>query len=175
MENLSYPIGQFVYQGKYSAEQRKQLIFQIAETPTLLREALSNLSEAQLDTPYRPEGWTVRQVLHHIPDSHLNAYIRFKLTLTEDTPTIKPYLEEKWANLADTFQTPIDVSLALLEATYFRWVMVLKNMKDSDFDRTYFHPESQKTFTLDEALGLYVWHGKHHIAHITSLRKRMGW
>jgi uncharacterized damage-inducible protein DinB len=175
MEDLRYPIGDFEYKGWHTAQERNHLIFQIAETPTLLREALAGLSEAQIDTPYRPEGWTLRQVAHHVPDSHLNAYIRFKLALTEDNPTIKPYHEERWATLPDTFLTPIEVSLALLEATHFRWLMILKQMHEKDFERTYFHPASQKTYTLDEVLALYVWHGKHHIAHITSLKTRMGW
>ncbi|GAB4466717.1 MAG: bacillithiol transferase BstA [Thermoflexibacter sp.] len=175
MEDLRYPIGKFAYKGAYSAQEKDQLILQIAEIPALLREAVNGLSENQLDTPYREEGWTVRQVIHHLPDSHANAYIRFKLALTEDNPTIKPYHEDRWATLPDTFHTPIEVSLAMLEAIHFRWVMLLKNMQEKDFEKTYFHPESQKVFNLEYVLGMYVWHGQHHIAQITSLRARKHW
>lgn len=175
MEDLRYPIGKFEYRGWHTAQERKAMILQIAQIPSLVREAASGLSEEQLNTPYRPEGWTVRQLLHHIPDSHMNAYTRFKLALTEENPTIKPYEEDKWAQLPDTFHTPIDVSLAMLEVIHFRWVMLLQHISEEDFMRTFVHPASQITYTLDKALAMYVWHGTHHIAHITSLRKRMGW
>jgi len=175
MEDLHYPIGKFAYKGWHTAQERKGMTLQIAEIPSLLREAVSGLSEEQLNTPYRPEGWTVRQLVHHVADSHINAYTRFKLALTEENPTIKPYAEDKWAMLSDTFQTPIEVSLALLEAIHFRWVMILKNMSDQDFAQTFLHPASKTTSTLDQALAMYVWHGTHHIAHATSLRERMKW
>lgn len=175
MEELRYPIGKFEYKGWQTATERNALILQFAEIPSLLREAVANLTDEQLNTPYRPQGWSVRQVLHHVPDSHANAYIRFKLALTEDNPTIKPYLEDKWAQLPDTFLTPVDVSLAMLEVIHFRLVMILKQMSEKDFERTYYHPQNQQTTTLDYVLGMYVWHGKHHIAQITSLRQRMRW
>ena len=140
-----------------------------------MRKAAAGLTPKQLDAPYRPGGWTVRQVLHHVPDSHLNAYIRFKLALTEDTPTIKPYYEARWANLADTRKTAVETSLALLENLHARWVTLLRLMQPKDFARTYFHPDHGKALTLDWALAMYAWHGSHHVAHITSLRKRMGW
>lgn len=175
MEDLRYPIGKFAYKGMHTAQERKKMILQIAEIPSLLRDAATGLSEEQLDTPYRPGGWKVRQLIHHVADSHINAYTRFKLALTEESPTIKPYAEEKWAMLPDTFQTPIEVSLALLEAIHFRWVMILKNLSDADFARTFVHPASQITFTLDHALAMYVWHGTHHLAHLTSLKERMKW
>jgi hypothetical protein len=133
------------------------------------------MTEAQLDTPYRDSGWTVRQVLHHVPDSHMNAYIRFKWTLTEDTPTIKPYFEERWANLEDTRVTPVDISMNMLDALHQRWVLLMKAMKDDDFKRIYIHPQYGKQFSLEGVLGLYAWHGKHHLAHITKLKERMRW
>ena len=134
----------------------------------------ASLNDAQLDTPYREGGWTVRQVVHHVPDSHMNAYVRWKLALTEDQPTIKPYEEARWAELADTKSTPIDVSLALLDSLHDRWVRLLRSVKDSDFARTFRHPD-HGVRTLDWMLLLYQWHGKHHTAHITQLRKQRGW
>ncbi len=140
-----------------------------------MRAAVKGLTPKQLDTPYRPGGWTVRQVLHHVPDSHLNAYVRFKLALTEDTPTIKPYYEARWANLADTRKTPVETSLALLDHLHARWVTLLRSLRSKDFAHRFFHPDHGKALTLDWALAMYAWHGPHHVAHITSLRKRMGW
>jgi uncharacterized damage-inducible protein DinB len=151
------------------------LIAAIAETPGLLRGAVRGLSPDQLGTPYRPGGWTVKQVVHHVPDSHLNAYTRFKLALTEDEPTIKPYNEAAWAELPDSRKVPIDVSLDLLDALHLRWVAVLRSMDPADFNRTLRHPEHGKIFTLRQMLGLYAWHGRHHVAHVTSLKKREGW
>ena len=175
MEDLKYPIGKYHYAGWHSAEARKALIMELALLPTSYREITTGLTDIQLDTPYRPEGWTLRQVIHHVPDSHANGYIRFKLALTEQQPTIKPYDEAKWAELPDTFQTPIEVSLAMLEVIHFRWITLLRNLSEEQFKATYFHPESKTVNTLDYSLGMYVWHGKHHLAQIESLRTRMKW
>jgi uncharacterized damage-inducible protein DinB len=139
-----------------------------------MRAALSGLSAQQLDTPYREGGWTLRQLAHHVPDSHLNAYIRFKLALTENIPTIKPYEQGAWARLKDTEQTPVEVSLTLLDALHQRWVVLLNSMRPEDFRRKLNHPESGVQ-DLDRVLALYSWHGNHHLAHITSLRERMDW
>jgi hypothetical protein len=171
--DLSYPIGKFNYQGPYSSDERRRFIDQIAAAPERLRAAVEGLSESQLGTAYRPGGWTVRQVAHHVPDSHMNAFIRFKLALTEDRPTVKPYDERRWAELADV-QTPIETSLALLEALHHRWVAVLRAMTPDDFARKLKHPELGE-INLDRYLAMYAWHGQHHVAHITELRKRMGW
>jgi len=154
-----YPVGPFQWEGKWDDEARQRAIEDVAE---------------QLDTPYRPGGWTVRQVVHHLPDSHLNAYTRFKLALTEERPTIKPYDEQKWAELADTKKTPVETSLALLEALHQRWVVLLRSPAATDFARGFAHPE-RGAMTLDGTLALYSWRGRHHVAHITSLRERMGW
>jgi len=172
--DLSYPIGKFSYSGESTPEQRSQSIAKIASTPPRLRAAVKGLSPVQLDTPYRPGGWTVRQVLHHVPESHMNAYIRFKLALTEDVPTIKPYMEDRWAQLRDIPHTPIETSLALLDHLHLRWVTLLKTLEPSDFARAFRHPELGVQ-SLDRSLAMYAWHGAHHIAHITALRERMGW
>jgi uncharacterized damage-inducible protein DinB len=173
-DDIRYPIGQCQYDGELTEDQRKQLIGDIAEAPGRLRLTVRGLSAEQLDTPYRPDGWTVRQVVHHLPDSHLNAFIRFKLALTEDKPTIKPYHENLWAELPDSRTAPVEISLALLESLHSRWVVLLRSMTPSDFARTFVHPE-RGVQTLDRTLALYAWHGNHHIAHITTLRKRKGW
>ncbi|MBF8248316.1 MAG: putative metal-dependent hydrolase yfiT [Bacteroidetes bacterium] len=173
MEDLQYPVGKFRPKPEITETERQQLIKQIAEAPKKLRQAAAGLSKKQVDTPYRPGGWTVRQVVHHVPDSHLNAYIRFKLGLTENQPTIKPYEQQLWAELADA-KAPIDISLNLLDAVHQRWLIILKTMKPQDFARTINHPESGIQ-NLDRVLQLYAWHGRHHTAHITSLRDRMGW
>ncbi|MFN8354892.1 MAG: putative metal-dependent hydrolase [Spirosomataceae bacterium] len=175
MQSLSYPIGTFNYTGPYTTEVRAQLIAEIESLPQRLREAVASLEPYQLDTPYRPEGWTVRQLLHHVPDSHANGYIRTKLTLTEDTPTIKPYLEDAWAHLPDTELVPVETSLTMLEVIHERWVAIWKSMKPEQFERRYFHPESKDYVSLDTQLGLYAWHSNHHLAHVTELNKRMGW
>jgi hypothetical protein len=174
MSDLRYPIGKFVMEGEITNARRPELIQHIAETPAKLRAAISGLTDEQLDTLYRPGGWTVRQVVHHVPDSHLNAYIRFKLALTEQEPTIKPYDEKLWAELHDVRNTPIEVSLQLLEALHKRWVILLQSLKPEDFARTLFHPENG-AMKLDTMLRLYAWHGRHHVAHVTSLRERMDW
>ncbi len=174
MSDPRYPIGQFTYQGVQDAAQRSQCIAAIAQTPTRLRAAVAGLSDAQMDAPYRQGGWTLRQVVHHLPDSHLNAYVRFKLALTEDKPVVKTYDEEKWAALPDTQLTPVEVSLALLDSLHRRWVKVLEAMSSADFARQFNHPD-RGLMTLDQLLALYAWHGPHHIAHITTLRERRGW
>ena len=174
MEDLRYPIGRFNGQGPANEKERKQMIDTIAALPQRLRQAVKGLSQQQLDTPYRPEGWTVRQVVHHVPESHMNSYIRFKLALTENTPTVKPYDESAWAQLPDVQQTPIELSLGLLDSLHSRWTTLLRSMSESDFRREFRHPEIG-VLTLDKNLGLYAWHGAHHLAHITKLRERMGW
>ncbi len=174
MMDLRYPVGTFIFQGPLSSPERLRLIDQIAATPEKMRNAVAGLDEGQLDTPYRPEGWTVRQVVHHVPESHMNSYIRFKLAITEDAPTIKPYFEDRWAQLDDANQAPIELSLDLLEALHDRWVWFLRSLKDKDFQRTFLHPELGSV-SLDKNIALYAWHGQHHVAHITSLRERMGW
>jgi uncharacterized damage-inducible protein DinB len=172
MSDPSFPIGKFHYDGPPSAEQKHQFLDEIAQTPANLRAAIKGLSDAQLDTPYRDGGWTVRQVVHHLPDSHMNSYVRFKLALTEDEPTIKTYAEDRWAELADTKATPVEVSLTLLETLHDRWVRLLRSLTLEDWKRTFRHPE-HGPMTLEKALAMYAWHGRHHVAHITGLRKRM--
>jgi hypothetical protein len=175
MADLRYPIGPFqLNDDDLTDAEREQLIEQIARTPSLLKEAVAGLTDEQLDTPYRPGGWTVRQVIHHVPDSHLNSYIRFKLALTEDAPTIKPYDEAQWAALSDSKQTPIEVSLAMLDALHERWVILLRSLSAEDFKRAFRHPE-RGLISLNRNVALYAWHGRHHVAHITSLRDRMNW
>jgi uncharacterized damage-inducible protein DinB len=172
--DLRYPLGRFKLEGTPTDDDLRRSIDEIAEAPAKLRAALEGLSAEQLDTPYRPDGWTVRQVVHHVPDSHLNSYCRFKLALTEDEPTIKPYREERWAELADSRSTPIEVSLALLESLHQRWVVLLKSLEPAEFSRAFRHPEIG-LITLAQNVCLYAWHGRHHTAQVTSLRERMGW
>src|SRR5499427_6782367 len=174
MEDLRYPVGRFQRPQSLEAKQRRTAIDTIAEAPTQLRAAIKGLSDSQLDTPYRPEGWTVRQVVHHVPDSHLNAYVRFKLALTEEDPTIKPYAEGRWAELADTKATPVEVSLTLTDSLHDRWVRLLRSLDADDWKRTFRHPELGP-MTLEKTLALYAWHGRHHVAHITELRKQKSW
>jgi hypothetical protein len=174
MTDLRYPIGKFKYDGPTTPEQKEELLSQIGQAPSHLRAAVKGLSDQQLDTPYRPEGWTVRQVVHHVPDSHLNAYIRYKLALTENEPTIKPYAEDRWARLADTQATPVEVSLAMLDSLHDRWVRLLRSLQPEDWNRSFRHPELGLV-SLEKNLALYAWHGRHHVAHITSLRERNGW
>jgi uncharacterized damage-inducible protein DinB len=172
-EDLSYPIGKYDKETKITVDQRKQFIKEIAELPNELREAVQNLSDGQIDTPYRPEGWTVRQVAHHVGDSHLNSFIRFKLALTEDNPTIRPYAEDLWAKTAE-YKMPVEVSLSLIDSIHQRWTALLESMSDEEFARTLNHPETG-LWTLENLLGMYVWHGKHHTAHINNLKKRNNW
>ncbi|MGA9528895.1 MAG: bacillithiol transferase BstA [Terriglobales bacterium] len=173
MSDPRYPIGKFSYTGAVSAEQKKQFLDEIEQAPTRLLEAVRGLSDVQLDTPYRDGGWTVRQVVHHVPDSHMNCYIRFKLALTENEPTIKPYMEDRWAELPDSLQ-PIENSLAMLEILHRRWMIILRNLSDADWKLTFRHPELGP-MTLEKTLALYAWHGRHHVAHVTRLKERMGW
>jgi hypothetical protein len=175
MADLRYPIGKADLSVPVTPERRPPLIAEIANAPAALRASVAGLSPRQLDTPYRPGGWTVRQVVHHVPDSHANAYIRFKQALTEEMPVIMAYDEAKWAELPDTRAVPIDASLAMLDALHIRWVGLLRGMPADAFARGYRHPEYQQTFTLDQALVLYAWHSRHHVAHITALRTREGW
>ena len=172
---LRYPVGKFDFDAAVNEADYPKLIAAIAETPVALRSAVAGLTPDQLETRYRPGGWTVKQVVHHVPDSHLNAYTRFKLALTEDEPTIKPYDEAAWAELADSRKVPIGVSLDLLDALHLRWVALLRSMDTDDFNRGLLHPEQGRVLTLKQMLGLYAWHGRHHVAHVTSLKKREGW
>lgn len=174
MEELKYPIGEFITQ-PFSEKLFGEWLIDIKNLPQHLENAIVNLNEAQLDTPYRDGGWTVKQVVHHVADSHMNAYIRFKLGLTEDNPTIKPYDEAAWADMSDTKNIPINISLTLLHSLHCRWYEVLRNMTTDDLKRTVFHPQHKKEFTLWDLLGMYAWHSRHHTAHITSLRERMKW
>jgi hypothetical protein len=167
MTDLQYPIGRFTFPQSTTTEQLQAWIREIARTPQEMRAAVSGLSNEQLDTPYRPGGWTVRQVVHHVPDSHMNAFVRFKLALTEDQPTIKPYDEARWAVMADA-TLPVEPSLDLLEALHLRWIRILESMSERDYQRAFAHPESG-VWRLDQCLAQYAWHGRHHVAHITSL------
>ena len=173
--DLRYPIGKFSFPEQVTDAQRRQYTDEIAAAPAALRAAVAGLSPEQLDTPYRPGGWTVRQVVHHVPDSHLNAYTRIKLALTEEEPTIKPYEEARWAELPDMRTVPIGVSLTLLEALHERWMGVLRALSPSDLERRYRHPEHGRLLTIGQTMALYAWHGRHHVAHITALRERSGW
>jgi uncharacterized damage-inducible protein DinB len=173
--DLRYPVGKFNRPtAMLTPDQRRELVDQIAATPARMREAVSGLNESQLDTPYRDGGWSVRQVVHHVPDSHMNAYTRVKLALTEEQPTIKPYDEAAWAKLNDVRDTPIETSLVLLETLHSRWDTILRKMTDADFERTLMHPD-MGVMTLDAVIAMYAWHGRHHVGHITSLRARSGW
>lgn len=174
MTDLRYPIGRFSPPDSFTNAFRADAIETIADTPARLRAAVLGLDEDQLDTPYRPGGWSLRQVVHHVPDSHLNAYVRLKLALTEMAPVIKPYDESAWATLADSVSVPVEVSLTLLDAVHHRWVALLRAMRDEDFRREYVHPDTGR-HTLDHLVALYSWHGPHHVAHITSARAMHGW
>ena len=172
--DLRYPIGAYEPKSTLAADERNIAIAQIAELPRQMREAVGGLSGGQLDTPYRAGGWTVRQVAHHVPDSHMNAYVRMKLALTENEPTIKPYDESLWAELADSRETPVEISIALLEFLHVRWDFLLRSLPPRDFARRLIHPASG-VMTVDNLVHHYAWHGRHHVAHITSLRRREGW
>ncbi|MNC31769.1 putative metal-dependent hydrolase YfiT [compost metagenome] len=174
-DEMRFPLGPFQWEGEWNEELKAAWIQGVKELPSRLREAVEGLTEEQLDTPYRPEGWTVRQVVHHLADSHMNSFIRFKLALTEAEPSIKPYREELWTELADASSAPVGLSLKLLEALHERWGLLLDSMKEEDFNRTFYHPENKETVPLKKALPLYEWHGRHHTAHITVLRGRMNW
>ncbi len=172
--SLSFPIGEFVPK-PFSGALKQEWILDVQALPAMLESAVSNLDEAQLQTPYRPGGWTVHQLVHHVADSHMNAYIRFKLGLTEQTPVIKPYDQDAWAKLQDTEQLPINISLTLLHALHRRLHAILVGMQEADWQRSVFHPEQKKEITLWNLLGMYAWHGRHHAAHILKLRERENW
>jgi uncharacterized damage-inducible protein DinB len=173
--DLRYPIGKFKWSGSFTPEEREKCIQTIAEAPDKLAEALKGLTEEQLDTPYREGGWTVRQVAHHLADAHMNTLMRFKLALTESDPAIKTYDEDGWASLADSRQAPVEMALDMYRSIHAKWVYLMRNMTESDFAKTFHYPENRRTLTLDQTLGIYAWHSLHHVAHITSLRERMGW
>jgi DinB superfamily len=172
--DLRYPVGQFRFPKSVSAEDLARFIEQIADTPARMRAAIAGLADDQLDTPYRPGGWTVRQLAHHVPDSHINSYVRFRLALTEDEPVIKPYEESRWAELPDARTLPVEMSLALLENLHARWVPLLRSLSGADWKQSFRHPELGLV-SLENNAALYAWHGRHHVAHITALRERMGW
>ena len=174
MGDPSFPVGRFVAPEAITSADRERFLVEIEETPARLRAAVSGLTEAQLDTPYRDGGWTVRQVVHHLPDSHLNSYTRFRLALTEDEPTIRPYQEDRWAELPDARTAPVEISLALLESLHRRWVLLLRSLTPEQWALRFRHPDLG-TVPLERNLALYAWHGRHHVAHITSLRERRGW
>ena len=174
MSDPRFPIGKFTYSGPPTEQEREKLIQDIENAPALLRDAVKGLSTEQLNTPYRDGGWTVRQLVHHVPESHMNAYVRFKLALTEDQPTIKPYMEDRWAETADVAAAAPEVSLALLDVLHQRWSQVLRSMKPEDWKRSFNHPDLG-IVSLERNLGLYAWHGRHHVAHVTELKKKMGW
>jgi len=173
--DVRHPIGRFEYDGDTSRAAIDRAIAHIDTLPMLLRAAVEGLTDGQLNTPYREGGWTPREVVHHVADSHMNAYIRCKLALTEHSPTIKPYDQAAWAGLADVRSVPIDVSLTLIDALHARWVALLRSMSDADFERTYVHPEQEHPVPLREVIAMYAWHGQHHTAHILALRDRNGW
>ena len=174
MDDLSYPIGKYIEQ-PFSQRQLKEWLLDIEVLPKALEYSITNLDAAQLEEPYRPDGWNSREVVHHVADSHINAFMRFKLALTEDNPTIKPYNQQAFTELSDVKNIPINVSLTLLHALHARMLEVLKNIKDDEWTRTVVHPEYGKQMSVWYLLGQYAWHGKHHTAHINKLRERMGW
>lgn len=172
--NLRYPVGKYEAPKQITAADRAEWLRELEELPGHLKRAVAGLDEPQLDTPYRPGGWTVRQVVHHLADSHLNSYSRFRFALTEDAPAVKSYDEAVWAELADAKTAPIEISTSLLTALHARWIALLRSLSEADLKRTIRHPEWGE-MTLDWMLGLYAWHSRHHVAHITNLREREGW
>ena len=171
--DLRYPIGPFEEPAEIRPEDISRYIRELERTPAAMRQAVAGLSETQLETQYRPGGWTLRQVAHHVPDSHLNSYVRMRLALTEDEPTIRPYFEDRWATLADASRAPVGLSLDLLEALHARWTFMLREITPEQWLRTFRHPE-RGTVTLQGNLALYAWHGRHHVAQIASARERLG-
>ena len=175
LQALRYPVGEFISKPRHTTEEITGYVKTIESFPSKIREAVAGLTDARLDTPYRPGGWTIRQVVHHVADSHLNSYIRFKLTLTEDTPAIKPYFEDRWAELPEAKSGPVELSLALLESLHKRWVTMLRAITPEQISRKFYHPEQKKEFSLEWLMSLYAWHCTHHLAHITELKNRMCW
>lgn len=168
LEQLKYPIGQFIMPELFNEQQAMIWISEIETLPAEIKKATENLSDLQLNQTYRPEGWSLKQVIHHIPDSHLNAYIRFKQAMTEDIPIIRPYYEERWAETEEAKNGNIEMSISLLTGLHQRWVAFLKTLKIEDYQRKYIHPAQDQELTLGNMLGMYAWHGKHHLAHITN-------
>jgi len=175
LDQLRYPIGKFKAPENYTTETISEYVTILENCPGLLRKAVQGLNDSQLDTPYREGGWTVRQVVHHLADSHINSYMRFKLAVTEDNPTIKPYMEDRWAELEEAKHAPVELSLTLIEALHKRWVAFIKTLSPDELKKTFYHPGSKRDLSLNWTLGLYAWHCNHHLAHITELKKRMGW
>jgi hypothetical protein len=175
LTDMRYPVGRFTTPDSVVPGDRAPWIDTIEQLPAALRLAVAGLSAEQLDTPYREGGWTVRQVVHHLPDSHMNSYVRFRLALTENEPTIRPYEEGRWAELADARSGPVESSLTLLEGLHARWTLLLRSLTDADWLRTFRHPEHGRIFTLHDTLAMYAWHCRHHLAHISELRNRNGW
>ena len=172
LDRLRFPVGRFAPPSDVTPADRERWIADLEALPAQLRAIVERMGNAQLDTPYRPGGWTVRQVVHHVPDSHMNAYVRVKLALTEDAPTIKPYDEARWAELPDTRDTPVAVSLALLDALHVRWVTLLRALEPADWSRTFVHPEHGRAMSIDAATALYSWHSRHHLGHVQAVRDR---
>ncbi len=175
LEQIKYPIGRYKAPTEFTPQLINEWISAIEAMPSWLDPCIENLDEAQLEVPYRDGGWNSRQVIHHIADSHMNAYIRLKLALTEDNPIIKPYDENKWAVLTDVETVPVNISITLLHAMHRRWAAMLRSMGHEDWGRTYFHPEQNKSVPIWQMTALYAWHGRHHMEQIRSLRERMGW
>lgn len=175
LETLKYPIGKFIAPNEYSLEYISNKIEEIAAFPEKLKNETSHLSDEQLDTPYRPEGWTVRQVIHHCAESHMNCYIRLKWTLTENNPIIKPYDEKLWSELPDSLTMPIAPTLSLLEALHFRLSFIMRNLSEADLAKSFIHPENNLEYRIKQIIGMYAWHGNHHLAHIINLKKYKNW
>ncbi len=175
IETLRYPIGRFAKSETYSSDEIKSCIQIISALPSKFINLMGSWDEEKLDTPYRPDGWTVRQLVHHVADSHINAYVRFRLALTEDNPTIKPYKEELWAELADAKSATADLSLQLMKQVHLRWVLLMNSLDAEDLARTYHHPETNRSIPLDEVIAQYAWHSEHHYQHAFGLAERMGW
>ncbi|MFN8415619.1 MAG: putative metal-dependent hydrolase [Cytophagaceae bacterium] len=175
IETLRFPIGKFEKPAVITKELLEKWITEISTFPERIAKEVKHLSDEQLDTTYRPEGWTIRQVVHHCADSHMNSFTRLKLTLTEDQPTIKPYYEERWAELPDSKTLSITPSLLMIEAIHHRWVVLLKSLKVEQLEGVFIHPEHGRMFRVDENMGVYAWHCNHHLAHITETKKRNNW
>jgi hypothetical protein len=175
LETLRYPIGRFQFVSNYSEKERNDYLKKIEALPKRLKNLVKNWSDEQLATPYRPDGWTVKQLIHHIADSHMNSYVRFKWTLTEDRPTIKAYYEDRWAKVQDSNETPISISLDLLTSLHQRWLILMRNLTESEWQCSFIHPETNREITLMELMPLYAWHSEHHFEHINQLKIRQGW